>query len=108
MTRSGHPTYLTVTVVKATDHELDRPSCMRQRAAILGRLTNLTTLAARLRRKVVPHDIEIRDFQDPKSEPRQRIPTVGFFPCSARASADERKTHTVHLNNGLIVRLKDV
>ena len=35
MTRSGHPAHLTVTVVKAPDHELDRASCMRERAAIL-------------------------------------------------------------------------
>ena len=35
MTRSEHPAHLTVTVVKAPDHELGRASCMRQRAAIL-------------------------------------------------------------------------
>jgi hypothetical protein len=35
MTRSRHPAHLTVPVVKATDHELGRASCVRQRAAIL-------------------------------------------------------------------------
>ena len=35
MTRSEHPAHLTVTLVKATDHELERGACLRQRAAIL-------------------------------------------------------------------------
>jgi len=35
MTQSGHPEDLTDTVVKATDHELERAYCARQRAAVL-------------------------------------------------------------------------